>query len=88
MNHAAKSYGVEVVAVERLKFGQTHDTDRRFNRITHAFTHRKLLETVYTRCWKEGLSVRVVNPAFSSIIGQVKYAETYGHGHRPSRAGF
>jgi IS605 OrfB family transposase len=74
----AKSYGVEVVTVERLKFGQTHDTDRRFNRMTHAFAHRKLLETVYTRCWKEGLATRLVNPAFSSIIGRVKYGETYG----------
>jgi len=74
----AKSYGVEVVAVERLKFRKTHDTDRRFNRMTHAFAHRKLLETVYTRCWKEGLATRSVNPAFSSIIGRVKYGETYG----------
>lgn len=73
-----KSQGIHTVAIERLNFGQTHDTDRRFNRITHAFTHRKLLETIHTRCWKEGLAVQEVNPAFSSIIGRVKYAETYG----------
>ena len=74
----AKSQSSRRAAIERLNFGQTHDTDRRFNRITHAFTHRKMLETIHTRCWKEGLAVQEVNPAFSSIIGRVKYAETYG----------
>jgi IS605 OrfB family transposase len=74
----AKSRGAQIAAVERLRFGQTHDTNRSFNRITHAFAHRKLIETVYTRCWKEGLELKAVNPAFSSIIGRVKYAETYG----------
>lgn len=73
----AKSQGA-LVAVELLKFKQTHDTGRRFNRITHAFTHRKMIETIHTCCWKEELEVKAVNAAFTSIIGRVKYAETYG----------
>lgn len=73
-----KSEGCRVVAIEDLSFRQTHDTDHRFNRISHFFAHRKIIQTVRTRCWKEGLGVVEVNPAFTTIIGQVKYAQTYG----------
>lgn len=74
----AKAQGVTAAAVEGLKFQQDHDTDKRFNRMSHNFVHRKMLTTVYTRCWKEQMVTLQVKPAFTSIIGRVKYAQLYG----------
>ena len=71
-------FGVGVVGTERLKFKNSHDTNKKFNRLSNIFAHRQMLQAIHIRCCKAGLEIREVNPAFTSLIGQVKYAETYG----------
>jgi IS605 OrfB family transposase len=43
----------------------------------HLFAHRKFSEALKRRAEKEGVRVRIINPAYTSIIGQWKYAPYY-----------
>ncbi|KXA95509.1 hypothetical protein AKJ36_00240 [candidate division MSBL1 archaeon SCGC-AAA259I07] len=49
----------------------------RGRRNQHEFTHKKLLEAVKRRAEKEGVEIREVNPAYTSVIGRHKYASYY-----------
>lgn len=43
----------------------------------HQFTHRKFLEALKRRAERESIQVRIINPAYTSIIGRLKYAPYY-----------
>ncbi|KXA88628.1 hypothetical protein AKJ57_06575, partial [candidate division MSBL1 archaeon SCGC-AAA259A05] len=43
----------------------------------HEFTHKKFLETVKRRAEKEGVKIREVNPAYTSVIGKWKYSSPH-----------
>ncbi|MBU4194221.1 MAG: IS200/IS605 family accessory protein TnpB-related protein [Actinobacteria bacterium] len=73
-----KSFGVSVIAIENLKFAKRHDTNKKFNRKTSMFAYSKMVGYITSRCYKENLEVRVIDPRFTSLIGRYKYAETYG----------
>ncbi|KXB07069.1 hypothetical protein AKJ54_00785 [candidate division MSBL1 archaeon SCGC-AAA382K21] len=49
----------------------------RGQRNQHEFTHSKFLEAVKRRAEREGVEVREVNPAYTSVIGRHKYAPYY-----------
>jgi len=49
----------------------------RGRRNQHEFTHKKFLEAVKRRAEREGVEVREVNPAYTSVIGRHKYASYY-----------
>ena len=70
--------GVNQVALEELHFNQDHDTNRFFNRMSHNFSHRDMFINLVTRLRKENIAVFTVNPKFTSLIGFVKYQQTYG----------
>lgn len=59
------------LVVERLS-----DVARR-RRNQHEFVHRRMLEAVKRRAEHEGVAVREVNPAYTSVIGEHKYAPYY-----------
>lgn len=44
---------------------------------THKFTHSKFLEAVKRKSEKEGIKVKSVNPAYTSVIGKQKYSSYY-----------
>ncbi|MBU4240986.1 MAG: IS200/IS605 family accessory protein TnpB-related protein [Actinobacteria bacterium] len=73
-----KSQDVSVVTIENLKFAKRHDTNRRFNRKTSMFAYSKMVGYINSRCHKEHLELRIVDPRFTSLIGRYKYADTYG----------
>jgi len=72
-----KSFGINTIAMEDLKFKNDLDTNRRFNRIVSNFTRAKIKQNILTRCLREDVAVIFVNPAYTSIIGQLKYARMY-----------
>ena len=75
--------GVQALVLERLNIRQTHDTNARYNRRTINFTYRRLHEAVVRAALRVGLQVQQVNPAYSSVIGRLKYARRYGiSGHQ------
>lgn len=49
----------------------------RGRRNQHEFVHRRFLEAVKRRAEREGVAVREVNPAYTSVIGRHKYAPYY-----------
>lgn len=73
-----ESLGIKQVALEELSFAQDHDTNRVFNRITHNFCTMILFNRIAVALRKRGVAVFTVPARFTSLIGYVKYAETYG----------
>ncbi len=63
------------IILEKLCFEQTKKTKaRRLNRIFKNFSYRKLKEKISIIAQREQVSVREVHPAYTSIIGALKYA--------------
>lgn len=77
----AKEAGKPIV-IERLDFrkkkAQMEDEGRRYERMLSSLSYNKIKQTLKARAYRNGVSVREVNPAFTSVIGRVKYAERYG----------
>lgn len=67
------------VAVERLRFppGSRQAGWRKFRRAKSNFVHRKILDAVESRAARSGVEVIHVNPAFTSDLGELKYAQMY-----------
>jgi len=43
-----------------------------------SFSYNKILDTLESRAWRYGIQTHSVNPAYSSLIGRVKFANRYG----------
>ncbi|WP_143415618.1 IS200/IS605 family accessory protein TnpB-related protein [Geobacillus sp. E263] len=69
---------VGAMVIENIQLRQQHDTDKRFNRLTHHFKKKKLTETILRRGMRLGFRIKKVNPAYTSIIGRFKYMKKYG----------
>ena len=73
----AKARGAGLV-VEDLQFIHDRDVSTKFNRVTHQFNYRALLTAVERQAAREGVALRKVKPAYTSIIGRFKYPSQYG----------
>ncbi|UMZ74158.1 IS200/IS605 family accessory protein TnpB-related protein [Natranaerofaba carboxydovora] len=68
---------VGAIVTEKLNFRNDHDTNKRYNRLTHNFTRKKLLQGITRRGLRNGFEIKQINPAYSSIIGRFKYSKKY-----------
>ncbi|HFK1796621.1 TPA: IS200/IS605 family accessory protein TnpB-related protein, partial [Bacillus cereus] len=66
------------IVLEDLKFQQSHDTDTYSNRNFHQFTYKKMLNSLIRMGLRNGFSVKTVNPAYTSVIGKLKYSKNFG----------
>ena len=77
----AKDVGKPVV-IERLDFRQKRAAlegqSRRYSRMLSSFSYGKVKAYFISRGYREGVEVHQVNPAFSSVMGRVKFMERYG----------
>ena len=77
----AKSVGKPVV-LEKLDFrrkkSDLEGESRKYGRMLSSFSYGKVLGFFQSRGFREGVGVHQVNPAFSSLIGRVKFQERYG----------
>ena len=77
----AKEFGKPIV-IERLDFRQKKATlegqSRKYSRMLSSFSYGKVKAYFISRGYREGVEVHQVNPAFSSVIGRVKFMERYG----------
>ncbi len=73
----ARANGAGAIIIEDLHITSHRDFGRRGNRVIYAFVRKKFLTNLLVRCWKEGVPVFSVNPAYTSKIGY-KYRERYG----------
>jgi IS605 OrfB family transposase len=66
------------IVLEDLKFNQNKKSKcKKFNRMKHNFIYASLLQAIERRAIKDGVEVRKVNPAFTSIAGILKYQDLY-----------
>jgi len=61
------------IVLEQLNFKNKKSYSKKFNRMRHNFVYRKIIEAIHTRATKFGISIIEVNPAFTSILGILKY---------------
>ena len=70
------------IVLERLDFRQKkavlEGESRRYSRMLSSFSYGKVKACFLSRGIRQGVEVYQVNPAFSSVIGRVKFMERYG----------
>ena len=65
------------VILEELSFKNKKSKCKKFNRMRHNFIYRKILESKKSKACKSGVEVLEVNPAFTSVLGKLKYQKMY-----------
>ena len=77
----AKEAGKPIV-IEKLDFkqkkAQLEGESRRYSRMLSSFSYGKIKAYFISRGHRNGVEVFQVNPAYSSVIGRVKFMERYG----------
>ena len=77
----AKEAGKPIV-VEKLDFRHKkavlEGESRKYSRMLSSFGYGKVKAYFISRGYREGVEVHQVNPAYSSVIGRVKFMERYG----------
>ena len=77
----ARDVGKPIV-IERLDFQQKkaalEGEPRRYSRMLSSFSYGKTKAYFLSRGYRQGVEVHQVNPAYSSVIGRVKFMERYG----------
>ena len=77
----ARDVGKPIV-IERLDFRQKkvalEGESRRYSRMLSSFSYGKTKAYFLSRAYREGVEINQVNPAYSSVIGRVKFMERYG----------
>ena len=70
------------IVIEQLDFRQKNAVlegeFRRYSRMLSSFSYGKVKAYFISRGYRQGVEVHQVNPAFSSVIGRVKFMERYG----------
>ena len=70
------------IVIEKLDFRQkkavVEGESRKYSRMLSSFSYGKIKAYFLSRGYREGVEVHQVNPAFSSLIGRVKFMERYG----------
>ena len=74
----AEEHHATTFVIENLGIRNHANYGRKVNRIVYAFMRRKFKGTLLARCWKKGYPVFTVNPAYTSALGEKKYAKPYG----------
>ena len=77
----AREVGKPIV-IEKLDFRQKkavlEGQSRNYSRMLSSFSYGKIKAYFVSRGYREGVEVHQVNPAYSSVIGRVKFMERYG----------
>lgn len=66
------------IVLEKLEFKKKGKKSyKKFNRMKSNFIYRKMLNAIKQRAVKVGVPVSEVQPAFTSVLGQLKYQKMY-----------
>ena len=72
----------KLIVIEKLDFRQKkaalEGESRRYSRMLSSFSYGKIKAYFLSRGYRQGVEVHQVNPAYSSVIGRVKFMERYG----------
>ena len=77
----AREVGKPIV-IERLDFRQKkavlEGESHRYSRMLSSFSYGKIKAYFVSRSYRQGVEIHQVNPAYSSVLGRVKFMERYG----------
>ena len=77
----AREVGKPIV-IEKLDFRQKkavlEGESRKYSRMLSSFSYGKIKAYFLSRGYREGVEIIEVNPAYSSVVGRVKFMERYG----------
>lgn len=73
-----KGKGVKLIVIEDLKFRKSYVDSSSSNRLLSNFVHSKIVNIIGSRCYKEDIVLKKVNPAYTSLIGRIKYQKRFG----------
>ena len=74
------------IVIEDLKFKPKKGKDRRWNRTKSNFLHSQMVQAIESRAARQGVEVKKINPAFTSVVGELKYQDQYGGLNRHTAA--
>lgn len=68
------------IVIEKLDFEKKKEElrSRHLNRMLSNFAYRTFSELMNSQCYRAGVELIEVNPAYTSIIGEKKFSEGYG----------
>jgi IS605 OrfB family transposase len=72
------------LVIEKLDFQEKKTTlkncaNAKYARMLSSFAYAAIILTLKSRGWRSGVQIHQVNPAFTSIIGRIKYSKRYGY---------
>ena len=75
----AKKYRIPIV-IEALDFEKKKEElrSRKMNRMLSSFAYSLFFKLISMRCYKEAIRLIEINPAYTSVIGKVKFSFGYG----------
>jgi len=65
------------LVIEKLTFKNGKRGNRKFRRMKSNFVWRQMLSAIKSRAVREGVPVIEIQPAFTSVLGNLKYAKPY-----------
>jgi IS605 OrfB family transposase len=87
-------YGVatkKAIVIEKLDFQKKktelkESKNPKYARMLSSFAYSSIIKSIKSRAWRLGVKIEEVNPAYTSIIGLVKFALRYGLSRHTSAA--
>ncbi len=73
---SVKNIVVEDLNFMQKKSGCLKQKDKKYNKMIHMFDYHRYLFWTKNLCLKYGVGFTMVNPAYTSLIGKQKYADT------------
>jgi len=75
---AGKSIVLENLDFSRKKNQLTEVDGPRYARMLSNLSYRKIHDAIRVRAAKDGVDIRMVNPAYTSVLGRLHWADRYG----------
>lgn len=70
------------IVLENLDFSKKKSSlkeqSKKFSRMLSSFSYNKIIENIERKSFKEGIKIYKINPAYTSLIGKVKFSMRYG----------
>jgi IS605 OrfB family transposase len=73
-----KTIVIENLDFQRKKSQLKEQNNPIHSRLLSSFAYGNIKNCLYSRGWKEGVKIAEVNPAYTSVIGRIKFAKRYG----------
>jgi IS605 OrfB family transposase len=72
-----KNKAIAIEDIKKLPRGKRGDGKAKLRKILQFFSYRRILKKIESLAIREGIEVIKVNPAFTSVIGMMKYCPQY-----------